>query len=337
MLCSPMVLLGADLVRGGSREQVVRFLNQQSNYHFTQHPDWASAQNIKNFIGVGTRREGRLVAWSLIEMRRLPVIRLVKYFGGRGPVLHDSAALAPHIADLTQLLSAEGLYLMIHPYVFGPNAQCLESELNIAGFESTGDYERYYRDTLTIDLTESLEDIRAGFRKSVIRQIKKSTKLGVEVVEVISDSERQQFVTDYSVAMKAKNLGTPGNFPSLLAKVAMSPAGFSLQALWQGRRVAGIALVGSGTNIIYEWGYTSSQPGHRSLPLHHALHWQAIQRAKMEGYTTYDLGGYWSELGDSNPVNRFKLGLSHNQCHGCGPLVLSWRPRISRLVSWSWR
>ena len=77
-----------------------------------------------------------------------------------------------------------------------------------------------------------------------------------------------------------------------------------------GEVVAGILLVAAGDRIIYEWGATSEAPGHRSLPLLHMLHWEAIQWARSAGFRWDDFGGYREDRGDSDPINRFKTGFS---------------------------
>ena len=329
----PLVLRGNELAAGESRDQVVGFLSGQRLCHFTQHPDWACLHHADEFVGIGTLLKGQLMAWTLVRIRRIPILRLVKYFAGRGPVVGNISALSQHLIDLVQVLSGDGLYLAMHPYQFEGSAAEIEAALLLGGGVIDSGAEQYYRDTLVIDLTQNLESIRANFRKSVIRQLNKSARVGVTVVEMDSDSDRQQFVTDYTAAMVAKQIAVPDNFQQQLGRFATPEAGFGLQALWRGQRVAGIGLVGCGSTITYEWGYTSADPEHRSLPLHHALQWQAIQQAKALGYHRYDLGGYWSDLGATNPINRFKLGLSSNQQRGCNPYMFCWRPRITRLLS----
>ena len=330
---SPLILIGNDFVASAQRDQVVDFLAQQKVYHFTQHPDWARAHDPQDFVGVGTVCDGLLVAWTLVRRRRLPFVRLSKYFGARGPVAQDLNAIPQHVADLARVLSADGLYLALHPYAFGELGRQLSALLRGVGFEQRAADEMYYSATLAIDLTQPLQNIRAGFRRSIKTQINKSARLGVTVTELTSSSDHQQFAQNYALAMRKKGIRTPANLCTLLNIFASSPHGLALQGHWQGEAVAGIGLVACGSNLVYEWGYTSPSPEHRALPLQHALHWQAIQLAKELGFVSYDLGGFWAEAGSGDPINRFKLGFTNEQQTSAEALTLYWRPRLARLIT----
>ena len=332
-LGAPLVVTGNDLVDGPVRDQVVHFLNQRSSYHFTQHPDWACAQDPHKFVGIGTVRDGSIVAWTLVRRRRLPLIHLSKYFGARGPVVQDLSVLGQHVANLGQALAADGLYLAFHPYVFDEVGNRMFEELCDLGFVRAPANDMYYKDTLAVDLTRSLQDIRADLRRSVKTQINKSVRLGVTVSRVTSDSDYLRFAKHYSLAMREKRIRVPSKFLALLSTFAASPHGYALQAFWRGESVAGIGLVACGSNLVYEWGYTSSSPEHRTLPLQHALQWQAIQLAKELGFVCYDLGGFWAEAGGDDPINHFKLGFTNVQRTSAGALTLYWRRRLAGLIT----
>ena len=333
MPASLFVVTGNDLVAGAARDRVLQFLKQQSVYHYTQHPDWACADNPHDFVGVGTTCSDDLVAWTLVRRRRLPIVRLSKYFGGRGPVVADLRVLPQHLTDLSRVLSTDGLYLTLHPYNFGELSGQYETKMLSAGFANSPHPQQFYRDTLTIDLTLPIEVIRARFRKSVKHRINQSSSLGISVIEVVGEESRQRFALDYAAAMRSKSVGIPANFMALLSQFATPPNGYLLQALWSGEPVAGIALVSAGSNIIYEWGYTSPLPEHRRLSLQHALQWHAVQLAKEAGYTCYDWGGYWAELGNDNPINSFKLGFTHEQSNGVEAMTIFWRRRLARMFT----
>lgn len=333
MLSSPLLLTNNQLAHGPLRNRVLQFLARQSVCHYTQHPDWACAHDVKNFIGVGTLANDALVAWTLVRRRRIPVIRLSKYFGERGPVVENPEFLPQHIADLIRVLAPDGLYLALHPFVFAEPGKRLANQLFELGFVRAHNNDKHYGNTLTIDLTVPLETIRAGFRRSLKTQINKAERLGITVTQLSGSADYRDFTQRYVYAMNEKTIRTPSNISSLLNTFAARPHGYALQAHWHGELVAGIGLVSGGRNLVYEWGYTSGHPDHRSLPLQHALHWQAIQLAKKAGFHGYDLGGFWIESGNKNPINLFKLGFGGVPMSSGGALQLYWRQRLSRLLT----
>lgn len=323
---STFQLAGAGLVAGPQRDAVIEFLSGQSSYHFSQHPDWACAHNPRDFIGIATLQDNVMRAWTLVRRRRLPVIRRSKYFGERGPVVTDLHLLPQHIRDITAALAEDGLFLALHPYVFGEKGENLDQELTRIGFTPWPGYRQHYDTTLTIDLDQPLTTIRANFRRSVKTQINKAERLGITIRQAREPSDHETFVRAYRTAMRAKGFRSPNNLAMLLGSLATVPRGFTLLACVKDEPVAGIALAGCGHYLVYQWGFTSSEPKHRHLPLHHALHWHAIQAAKQAGYECYDLGGYWADRGDNDPINHFKAGLTRNGPQSCGtPMALPFR------------
>lgn len=322
-----------DLSSGSSRRLVERFLSSQGAYHFTQHPDWAVANGVGDYIGVATVVDNELIGWTLLRKRKVPLFRVLKYFAERGPVVGELRAVKQHVMDVFSVLESGAIYLTLHPYCFGEFGQKLVDELSVSGFSPEAGSEKHYDQTLLIDLEQDVQGIRSKFRRSVKTQINKATRLGVTISELTSSEEINKFSENYFLSMKQKGIETPINMEKLLQFYSVRPKGFALQAYWQGQPVAGIALVGCGRNLVYQWGYSSQKPEHRGLPLQHGLHWHAIQLAKAAGYIYYDMGGFWRERGDQDPINRFKLGFTDAKVDCGEALAVRWHPLLSKFLT----
>ena len=136
-------------------------------------------------------------------------------------------------------------------------------------------------------------------------------------------------------AAEDKGFGLPGGRRAADAYHAMRRAS-AKSALFisqhDGRQVAGIALMPAGNRVIYEWGFSGSDPGDRKLPLSHRLHWEAMCWARKSGFQFYDMGGFWVDRGDQDPINRFKLGFSSEIQPVLGEYFFPLSPILGRLT-----
>jgi lipid II:glycine glycyltransferase (peptidoglycan interpeptide bridge formation enzyme) len=115
------------------------------------------------------------------------------------------------------------------------------------------------------------------------------------------------------------------------------PCAEALIAEVAGEAVAAIFVFYFAGRAYYLYGM--SRAAHREKMPNHLLQWEAIQRARRQGCTSYDLWGAPNELNENDPlwgVYRFKEGLGGQVIRTVGawdyPASAIWYPVYTRLV-----
>lgn len=158
--------------------------------------------------------------------------------------------------------------------------------------------------TYLLDLRPSLDDIFSSFHKSCVRRpIRKSTRCGLVLTADKTEASLREFYTLY-YAMR-KNYGLlpqPYVFFSKMRSI-LAPLGKIeiLSASHGGRTVSSILLLKHGDTTTYEYG--ASLGAARRLHPSHFLLWEAIRRAKEEGFRTFNFGRTFDANGG---LSRFK-------------------------------
>ena len=167
--------------------------------------------------------------------------------------------------------------------------------------------------TLLLDLTQDLDDIRAGMRKSWRATLKKAESRS-PAPDLIWDDTAKPLAPFAGIYMHdRKQKGYSGPSPDLLQAFGRSfgvtgtmPIGL---AMLDGRPAAGVLILRHGSAATYQVGWTL--PEGRDIQGHHLLLWDAIQRMKADGVTLFDLGGI--NEAEAGGVTDFKRGLAGKQ------------------------
>jgi lipid II:glycine glycyltransferase (peptidoglycan interpeptide bridge formation enzyme) len=225
--------------------------------------------------------------------------------------------------------------LRLNPYFCGDAAIGADKILRQSGFKDTRGGSGDYQATVSVDLASSDDVLWDRLSPSVKRQIRKAERLGIDVIRDRSGELAEGFFERCYEAAVDNEFGLPGGRRAVDAYHAMR--GTSAKAALfisqhDGRQVAGIALMPAGNRAIYEWGYSGSEPEDRKLPLSHRLHWEALRWARKSGFQFYDMGGYWVDRGDQDPINRFKLGFSPENQAVLGEYFFPLSPILGRLT-----
>jgi len=307
LLCTP------DEVRAGL-PALEAFQDSLGGVHLWQRPAWVRCRPLDTFwLALTEDGAGWVRAASLWRVRRLPAGLGWTARADRGPVAVDTDALAVHLDQLEDLWPRGLIQYRVSPMLEREAAAPVAAVLAARGLRPELKDPGVYAATIVLDLEPAPDALRAGFRRSLKTQLNKGRRAGVEVARTAEPAAVEAFVALHDAMAARRGLAPLGTamqsaLPRLLAG-ARSPLTLFI-ARHGGEVVAGILLVAAGDRIIYEWGATSEAPAHRSLPLSHMLHWEAIQWARSAGFRWYDFGGYWEDRGDSDPINRFKTGFS---------------------------
>lgn len=165
--------------------------------------------------------------------------------------------------------------------------------------------------TVVLDLTPSLEDLRAGLEKTWRSSLSKAERSGLEIVSGTGDDLLGVFGTLYE-EMLARKKFTPGaDYHEFIKMQPLLPEARKMR-IWvcryEGRPINATILSPSGIPI-YLFGASGDQPTGANGS--YLLQWDMVKWLKEQGAKLYDLGGIDP---DGNPsVTRFKLGLAGKQ------------------------
>ena len=167
--------------------------------------------------------------------------------------------------------------------------------------------------SLSIDLTQNEETLKANLRKNWRNQLTKAQKSGVEYTLDTTGQYFQWLIKFYNFDKKTKGYDGPSvQLLEAMAKVYV-PLGdmLILRAMHEGRAVAGIMIFCHGRGATYQVGW-NTQEG-RKTGAHNVLLWQAMLHLKTHGIQQFDLGG----INDTKSQNltTFKSGLGGHHIH----------------------
>lgn len=300
--------------------------------HYQQLPEWGhwNAEGAE-FSVVVSLDAGRVVASSLLRRRQVRWLGAAKYYVDRGPIVEHPRWCDPHLGFLIDAVSRDGIWLSVSPYASGAERGVILQGLRAAGFVPE-DLGGHYRASVLLALGADVDALRRGFRRSLKAQLNRALRSGIEVREWEDETDFTAFAAAHNQLAEARGFSglAPATATRMARALARNPSrGTLLLACHRGERVGGILVLRSGPRVTYAYGYSDQSPEQRQLPLTHLLQWAAIQWAKESGARLYDLGGYWAQRGDSDPLNRFKTGFSKRIEEFVPEHVLYLRPRLA--------
>jgi peptidoglycan pentaglycine glycine transferase (the first glycine) len=289
------------------------------------------------FVWKGSR--GNPIAAAMILKRIVPTAglsaRLCVLYVPKGPVMawSDAPLRRGVLDDLQNLAKRQGaIFVKVDPdVVLGtgiPNSEgAREERSGLAVLAELRQREWLFsseqiqfRNTVLIDLAPSEDEILRRMKQKTRYNIRLAEKKGVSVrMGTLDDlpmlyrmyaetSVRDGFVIrdeSYYLSVWRSFMQTPG-----LDRRPAIPAAEPLIAEIEGQPVAAIFVFYFGGKAYYIYGM--SRDAHREKMPNHLLQWEAMQRAKQAGCSTYDLWGAPETFDERDSlwgVFRFKEGL----------------------------
>lgn len=168
-----------------------------------------------------------------------------------------------------------------------------------------------FRNTVTLDLTQSEDDLLAGMNQGTRRKIRQASKQGVAVRAASGAADFETLYRLYRITGERQGflIRPPGYYREAWARFIEAGLAQAFLAEWEGTPLAGLVLFHFGPKAWYFYGMSSNEERQR-VPTY-LLQWEAIRWAKARGYATYDFWGAPDSFDDSDPmwgVYRFKDG-----------------------------
>lgn len=276
------------------------------------------------------RENGRVIAVAQLRIVRPGNLRFGIAYLRWGPLWQrQGSSLSPTTAKVVvralheEYVRRRGLHLEILPNAFVDSAEGEILSAAFASYRSIGGNkpvaDENYR-TFLVDLTPTLEELRAKLQKKWRNQLNAAERNGLEVKVGSERSLFEQFQQLYEEMWARKKFDTGVSVEEFLRIQDRLPDFQKMVALIcysEGRPVAGLVCSKLGNTAIYLLGATNDVG--MKVKGSYLLQWTAIQLLKSSGTTAYDLGGIDPE---GNPgVYHFKSGFSGKDVSHLGGVV----------------
>jgi lipid II:glycine glycyltransferase (peptidoglycan interpeptide bridge formation enzyme) len=253
----------------------------------------------------------------------------------RGPLLDwGNAALRAQVLDDLQTLARRERAILLKLDADVPNPEPLQAELGACGWRFSSD-QIQFRNTATLDLTRTEEEILATMKQKTRYNVRLAAKKGVRVratsaaeFDLLYRMYAETSVRDGFVIRSAEyykevwsTLMQAGLAQPLIAEVENEPVG-------------GMVLFKFGGTAWYFYGM--SRDAHREKMPNYLLQWEALRWAQAHGCTTYDFWGAPDELDESDSmwgVWKFKEGFGGQFVRGLGAWDYAPSPLLYKLYT----
>ncbi len=264
-----------------------------------------------------------VVALASAGVRRVGPLSVV--YVPKGPALpYDDAALAGAVLDHLQRFARSqfALWLKIDPDVIAATGvpgepddtpdstgTALLAALRARRWRESADQVQF-RNTITLDLTQSEDDLLAAMSQNTRRKVRNAEKKGVTVRAAALDDLPTLYALYRTTGERDGFLIRPPEYYEQAWRDFMQAGlAHALLAEADGEPLAHVILFHVGRKCWYFYG-ASSNEGRDKMP-NYALQWAAIRWAKAQGYSTYDMWGAPDVFDESDRlwgVYEFKRG-----------------------------
>lgn len=261
---------------------------------------WSHAALIsgrRNLSHVALKKNGEVVAIAQARLAKVPWLRVGIAYIRWGP-LWKRAGEPVNVEHFRQALRAirqefalkQGLVLRIFPIVIDDANSCFSTILAEEGFSAKKGESR--GQTILMDLSPTLDELREGMRAHWKRELKVAEKSKCEIVEGADDRLFAEFITMYKEMVSRKKFVEPNDIHQFREIQSLLPGKLKMKVMLaksSGNVCAGLICSSIGDTAVYLFGATSNA-GMKSRGSY-LLHWRLLEELKREGVKTYNLNG----------------------------------------------
>ncbi len=268
-------------------------------------------------------RGGQVLAMASLLTRKMGPLKVM--YVSKGPALDftDMELAGQALGDLEARARRFGIvWLKIDPDVIAatglPNSvddrtdqtgRALERMLRARGWRYS-DSQVQFRNTLTIDLIKSEDEILAAMSGNTRRKIRAAAKKGVTIRSASIDDLPLLYQLYQVTGARDNFLIRPFDYyRRAWAHFMRAGLAQAFIAEYDGKAIAHVILFHFGRKCWYFYGASANEE--RARMPNYALQWEAIKWAKAQGYASYDMWGAPDEFDASDSlwgVYQFKRG-----------------------------
>lgn len=269
------------------------------------------------------KRGDQIVAMASVGVRRIGPLKVM--YSAKGPALaYDDPDLLNFVLDHLQTFARRSLAIWLkidadviaatglpaepddHP---NPTGQSVLAALTARGWRESADQVQF-RNTITIDLTQSEDDLLAAMSQNTRRKVRTAEKKGVTIRAATEDDLPTLYDLYKTTGERDGFLTRPPEYYEQAWRDFMRAGlAHALIAEADGEALAHVILFHFGQKCWYFYGASSNEK--RDLMPNYALQWAAIRWAKAHGYRWYDMWGAPDVFDESDSmwgVYEFKRG-----------------------------
>lgn len=195
-----------------------------------------------------------------------------------------------------------------------------------------------FRNTVTIDLSQSEDDILAAMSGNTRRKVRQAEKKDVTIRNGTLDDLNTLYDLYTTTGERNDFLIRPKEYYLKLWQYFMeNDLAHPLIAEYEGKPIAHVLLFHFGQTCWYFYGASSNEERNR-MP-NYALQWEAMKWAKNRGYTVYDMWGAPNEFNENDSmwgVFAFKRGFRGIVERRLGAWDIAPNPLLYKLYTEAW-
>ena len=292
-----------------------------------------------------------IVAMASVGVRSIGPLRVM--YVPKGPALaYDDPVICNEVLDHLQGMARQqrALWLKIDPDVIAatgvpgedddtpnPVGQNMIQSLQARGWHFSGDQVQF-RNTITLDLTQSEDDLLMAMSGNTRRKVRTAEKKGVVIREGTVDDLNTLYDLYATTGDRDDFLIRPLDYYKQAWQSFMQAGlAHALIAEYNGQPIAHVILFHFGRKCWYFYGASSNAERQR-MP-NYALQWEAIRWAKAQGYTSYDMWGAPDVFDESDSmwgVYEFKRGFRGTVTRYIGAWDYAPAPLLYRAYTQVW-
>jgi len=294
--------------------------------HVLQTWEWGEFKRVTTGwqpLRLAFKRGADIVAMASVGVRRIGPLKVM--YVSKGPALaYDDAETREFVLDYLKNLARRqfAVWLKIDPDVIRATGVPGESDdtpdstgpAALASLKSRGwrfsDDQVQFRNTITIDLSPSEDDLLAGMSQTTRRKVRVANREGV-TVRAATAADLPTLYDLYRVTGERDHFLTrPASYYEQAWRVFMEAGlAHALIAEFEGKAIAHVILFHFGRKCWYFYGASANAERER-MP-NYLLQWEAMRWAKAQGYALYDMWGAPDVFDESDSmwgVYNFKRG-----------------------------
>lgn len=304
------------------------------------------------------KRGSEIVAMASVGVRRVGPLAVM--YAPKGPALaYDDPEVLAGVLDHLQTFARRAIWLKLDPDVIAatgipggtdedadtpnPTGQAVTAALKARGWRLSADQVQF-RNTVTIDLTRSEDELLAAMSQSTRRKVRIASREGVTVRPGTVDDLPLLYDLYRTTGARDGFLIRPPEYYQHEWRYLMEAnLAQPLIAEFEGAALAHVILFHFGRTCWYFYGASSNE--HRDKMPNYLLQWEAIRWAKAHGYAIYDFWGAPDVFDESDRmwgVYTFKRGFRGTVTRHIGawdyapypPLYYAYTELMPRVMNW---